>query len=207
MQSTRQHSTSLLSPALLRSASLDALKKLGPVALARNPVIFITALVAALATVLAVRDAWLGRGDLLFSGQLIAWLWFTVLFANLAEAIAEGRGKAQAAALRRTQTQTQARRLSGHNGRSETVSALDLKVGDRVVIEAGELIPGDGEVIAGMATVDESAITGESAPVIREAGGDRSAVTGGTRVLSDTLTVRISAAPGSSFISRSCRSS
>ena len=202
MNSTRKSSTSLFSGALLRTASLDSLKKLSPIALARNPVIFITAFVAMLATVLTVRDALGGRGEFLFSGQLVAWLWFTVLFANFAEAIAEGRGKAQAAALRRTKTQTQARRLTANSGRCETVSALDLKIGDRVLVDAGELIPGDGEVIVGMATVDESAITGESAPVIREAGGDRSAVTGGTRVLSDTITVRISAASGSSFIDR-----
>jgi K+-transporting ATPase ATPase B chain len=200
--STHRKTASLFSAALMRAASLDALKKLSPRALVRNPVIFITALVAALATVLAVRDAIEGRGEFAFSAQLIAWLWFTVLFANFAEALAEGRGKAQAASLRRTQTQTQARRYIGNNGRTETVPALDLKIGDRVRVETGELIPGDGEIVEGMATVDESAITGESAPVIREAGGDRSAVTGGTRVLSDAITVRITAAPGSSFIDR-----
>ena len=185
---------------LLATALLDTLRKLSPASLMRNPVIFVTAAVALLSTILMLRDLATGSGDLLFSGQLIAWLWFTVLFANFAEAIAEGRGKAQAAALRRTRTQTLAHRL--RDGRTEDVNATELRVGDQVRVEAGELIPGDGDVIEGMATVDESAITGESAPVIREAGGDRSAVTGGTRVLSDRIVVRISAAAGSSFLDR-----
>ncbi len=202
MSATRKTSRTLLDRALLLRAGSDAFRKLDPRQLARNPVIFITALVALLATILTLRDALAGADNLLFSLQLIVWLWFTVLFANFAEALAEGRGKAQAAALRRTKTETQARRVIGNNGRSETVSALDLKVGDLVLVDAGELIPGDGEVVTGMATVDESAITGESAPVIREAGGDRSAVTGGTRVLSDSIRVRIAAAPGTSFIDR-----
>src|SRR5262249_51214665 len=143
-----------------------------------------------------------------FSGQIAAWLWFTVLFANFAEAVAEGRGKAQADALRKTRTDTRAKRLIDPDGKSgmkegfEGVSALDLEIGDVVLVEAGDLIPGDGEVIEGVASVNESAITGESAPVIREAGGDRSAVTGGTTVLSDWLRVKITAAPGSTFIDR-----
>jgi K+-transporting ATPase ATPase B chain len=190
----------LLDRELLVNALADTFRKLSPRTLARNPVIFITAVVAALSTVLLLRDLAAGSGNPLFSSQLIGWLWVTVLFANFAEAIAEGRGKAQAAALRRTRTQTLARRL--RDGRIEDVHATELRVGDRVRVEAGQLIPGDGDVIEGMATVDESAITGESAPVIREAGGDRSAVTGGTRVLSDRIVIRISAAPGSSFLDR-----
>ena len=195
-----QKSKSLFDRALLVPAAKDALRKLAPGKLARNPVIFITALVAALSTVLFLRDALTGAGGLLFSGQVIAWLWFTVLFANFAEAIAEGRGKAQAAELRKTRTQTVANRL--RDGQVETVNATELRVGDRVRVSAGETIPGDGDVVVGVATVDESAITGESAPVIREAGGDRSAVTGGTRVLSDSIEVRITAASGSSFLDR-----
>ncbi len=195
-----QKSKSLFDRALLAPAARDALRKLAPAKLARNPVIFITALVAALSTALFLRDAVTGAGQLLFSGQVIGWLWFTVLFANFAEAIAEGRGKAQAAELRKTRTQTLANRL--HDGRIEPVNATELRVGDRVRVAAGEIIPGDGDVVLGVATVDESAITGESAPVIREAGGDRSAVTGGTRVLSDTIEVRITAASGSSFLDR-----
>ena len=197
---TSKKSSSLLDSSLLAVAARDAVYKLAPAKLMHNPVIFITAVVAALATVLFARDLVAGRGGLLFSGQLIAWLWFTVLFANFAEALAEGRGKAQAAALRKTKTDTVAQRL--RNGRIETVNASDLRVDDRVRVNAGEIIPGDGDVVEGVATVDESAITGESAPVIREAGGDRSAVTGGTRVLSDTIVVRITAASGSSFLDR-----
>ncbi|HSW13421.1 MAG TPA: potassium-transporting ATPase subunit KdpB [Solimonas sp.] len=195
-----QKSRSLFDRALLLPATKDALRKLAPGKLAHNPVIFITALVAALSTVLFVRDAFIGAGNLLFSGQVIAWLWFTVLFANFAEAIAEGRGKAQAAELRKTRTQTVANRL--RDGRVEQVHASELRVGDRVRVSAGETIPGDGDVVLGVATVDESAITGESAPVIRESGGDRSAVTGGTRVLSDSIEIRITAAAGSSFLDR-----
>ena len=202
MNSTRT-SPALLDPALIRPALRDAVLKLDPRSLIKNPVIFITAVVSALATVLLLRDAVIGDAALLFQTQLVAWLWVTVLFANFAEALAEGRGKAQAASLRRTQTQAIARRyIATGKPTLENVPATQLRVGDRVRVDAGELIPGDGEIIAGVATVDESAITGESAPVIRESGGDRSAVTGGTRVLSDTIEVRISAAPGSSFIDR-----
>src|SRR5690606_15593299 len=132
----------------------------------------------------------------------VGWLWVTVLFANFAEAIAEGRGKAQADALRKTRTRAMAKKLVGNNGTFETVSALSLVPGDLVLVETGDLIPGDGEVVEGIASVDESAITGESAPVIRESGGDRSAVTGGTRVLSDEIRVRITAAQGSTFLDR-----
>ena len=173
--------------------------KLDPRALWKNPVMFVTALGAALSTLALVEDALHGR----FSGfviQITLWLWFTVLFANFAEAMAEGRGKAQAASLRASRSDTLARRLRG--GREEKVAAPELKVGDLVVCESGDVIPGDGEVVEGIASVDESAVTGESAPVIRESGGDRSAVTGGTRVLSDRIVVRITAESGHSFIDR-----
>ena len=189
--------------ALIGPAISDAFAKLNPRTLIKNPVIFITALVSLLATILFVHDVIHGRHNLLFSGQVIVWLWFTVLFANFAEAVAEGRGKAQAASLRKTQTTTIAKVLiSPDSDATRNVPATKLRVGDSVIVKTGELIPGDGEVVIGVATVDESAITGESAPVIRESGGDRSAVTGGTRVLSDSIVIRISAAPGSSFIDR-----
>ncbi|GIL37808.1 potassium-transporting ATPase subunit KdpB [Roseiterribacter gracilis] len=189
--------TSLLDPALLAPAVGGAFQKLDPRTLARNPVMFVVAVVAALATVLTVRDAVAGQ-SILFQAQLVVWLWLTVLFANFAEAVAEGRGKAQAATLRRTRTEAMARLV----GRTEQIPATQLKPGDCVVVVAGELIPSDGDIIEGVASVDESAITGESAPVIRESGGDRSAVTGGTRVLSDRIVVRITAAQGSTFIDR-----
>jgi K+-transporting ATPase ATPase B chain len=165
-------------------------------------VIFVTALAALTATILWARDLATG-GDALFSGQITFWLWLTVLFANFAEAVAEGRGKAQAASLRRTQTETMAKRIASPAAtQTSLIPAPDLKIGDLVLCEPGDVIPGDGEVIEGVATVDESAITGESAPVIRESGGDRSAVTGGTRVLSDRIVVRITAERGSSFLDR-----
>ncbi|MBM3553277.1 MAG: potassium-transporting ATPase subunit KdpB [Alphaproteobacteria bacterium] len=198
----------LFDAAITRRAALDAFKKLDPRRLARNPVIFVTEIVSAVVTAFFVRDLLTQNGVAAFSGQIAAWLWFTVLFANFAEAVAEGRGKAQADALRRTRSDSRAKRLTDPQSRSgakpvyESVSALDLKLGDIVLVEAGELIPGDGEVVEGVASVNESAITGESAPVIREAGGDRSAVTGGTTVLSDWIKVKITAAPGSSFIDR-----
>lgn len=189
---------SLLDGAILWPALKASHAKLHPSHLVRNPVIFLVAVVALLGSGLLVRDLATGAGGTGFTLQIVLWLWFTVLFANFAEAVAEGRGKAQAASLRRARTETVARRLPDR----ETVPASTLCVGDLVLVEAGELIPGDGEVVEGIATVDESAITGESAPVIRESGGDRSAVTGGTRVLSDRVTVRITAAQGSSFLDR-----
>ncbi|KAF2989095.1 potassium-transporting ATPase subunit KdpB (plasmid) [Methylocystis sp. MJC1] len=198
----------LFDAAIIKRASIDAFKKLDPRLLARNPVIFVTEMVSALVTGFFVRDLIAQNGQAFFSGQIAAWLWFTVLFANFAEAVAEGRGKAQADALRKTRSDTQAKRLIdpyGEAGMKEVyqgVSALELRVGDVVLVEPGDLIPGDGEVIEGVASVNESAITGESAPVIREAGGDRSAVTGGTTVLSDWIKVKITAAPGSTFIDR-----
>jgi potassium-transporting ATPase ATP-binding subunit len=188
--------------AILAPAIGDAFKKLDPRWLARNPVIFVTAVAALLSTIFFARDVIEG-GDMLFSGQITLWLWLTVLFANLAEAVAEGRGKAQAASLRKTQTETVAKRVAVQGATEfQNVPAPELKIGDLVLCEPGDVIPGDGEVIEGVATVDESAITGESAPVIRESGGDRSAVTGGTRVLSDRIVVRITAERGSSFLDR-----
>ena len=200
---TQKSAPPLFDRVLVGPAIKDSFRKLDPRSLAHNPVIFITALVSLLATVLFARSLFSGGEHLLFSAQVIVWLWFTVLFANFAEAIAEGRGKAQAASLRKTKTETVAKRLKSAEGKEYTqVPAPQLKPGDLVLVETGDIIPGDGEVLLGVATVDESAITGESAPVIRESGGDRSAVTGGTRVLSDQVVVRITAAAGSSFIDR-----
>ncbi|MDE0854243.1 MAG: potassium-transporting ATPase subunit KdpB [Nevskia sp.] len=200
---TQKTAPALFDRALVGPAVRDSFRKLDPRSLARNPVIFITALVSLLATVLFLHSLIGGGQHLLFNAQVIVWLWFTVLFANFAEAIAEGRGKAQAASLRKTKTETVAKRLKTAEGKDYTqVPAPQLKPGDLVLVETNDIIPGDGEVVLGVATVDESAITGESAPVIRESGGDRSAVTGGTRVLSDQIVVRITAAAGSSFIDR-----
>ncbi|GJE56901.1 potassium-transporting ATPase subunit KdpB [Methylobacterium thuringiense] len=198
----RPNSTSLFSAALVGPALVGALTKLDPRKMIKNPVMFVVEVVAALTTVLFVRDVLTGGANLAFSGQIILWLWFTVLFANFAEAIAEGRGKAQADSLRRTRTETMAKRLKGTGRDFETIPGNDLKVGDVVLVEAGDIIPSDGEVILGVASVNEAAITGESAPVIRESGGDRSAVTGGTQVLSDEIRVRITAAAGSTFVDR-----
>jgi K+-transporting ATPase ATPase B chain len=202
MRIGRQKTVSGFSSQLLTAAIVDSFRKLNPRTLMRNPVMFVVEVVAVLTTVLVVRDAIAGT-SILFSAQITFWLWFTVLFANFAEAVAEGRGKAQADNLRRMRTETTAKRLVNAKSTShEKISALDLKAGDLVLVEAGEVIPSDGDVIEGIASVDESAITGESAPVIRESGGDRSAVTGGTKVLSDWIKVRITAAPGSTFLDR-----
>ncbi|HYZ73554.1 MAG TPA: potassium-transporting ATPase subunit KdpB, partial [Chthoniobacterales bacterium] len=192
----KQHS--IFDPAIVIPAIGESFKKLNPVTLARNPVMFVTEVGAAITTVVLFE----GHGDLLFLTQIALWLWFTVLFANFAEAMAEGRGKAQAKALRATRTQTFANRLPTGSDKTEQVPAEQLRKDDIVLVKAGELIPGDGDVIEGAATVDESAITGESAPVIREAGGDRSAVTGGTKVLSDVLKIRITSNPGETFLDR-----
>ncbi|WP_247878852.1 potassium-transporting ATPase subunit KdpB [Niveispirillum sp. SYP-B3756] len=179
-----------------------AFRKLDPRLLFRNPVMFVTAIVALLTSLIFVRDLIQG-GEVLLTGQIAAWLWFTVLFANFAEAVAEGRGKAQAASLRRTRTETMAKKLAAIDAAGwDNVAADSLRAGDLVLVEAGDTIPGDGEVVDGIATVNESAITGESAPVIRESGGDRSAVTGGTLVVSDRIVVRITANPGESFLDR-----
>ena len=189
----------LLDPAQLLRSLPDAARKLNPATLYKNPVMFIVEIGSVYTTVLAVRD------HTAFAILIAIWLWLTVLFANLAEAVAEGRGKAQAEALRRAKTDTMARRLldrTAFGGAEEAVPAPQLQQGDRVVCEAGDVVPGDGDVIDGVASVDESAITGESAPVIRESGGDRSSVTGGTRVLSDRVVIEITQRPGESFIDR-----
>ncbi len=193
----------LFEPTIVRSATASAFRKLDPRVQLRNPVMFVVEAGSVLVTLRFLVNLLQGGGPggRSFTGQVALWLWFTVLFANFAEAMAEGRGKAQADQLRRTRQQTTARRLR-QDGSTERVPAAALRKGDEVMVEAGEIIPGDGEVIEGIASVDESAITGESAPVIREAGGDRSAVTGGTRVLSDWIRVRISSEPGQSFLDR-----
>ena len=200
---SQSQSASLFDARILVPALGGAFKKLDPRTLAKNPVMFVVAVVSVLTTVLFVKDAATGAGDLGFSFQIVLWLWFTLLFANFAEAVAEGRGKAQADALRRSRTQTQAKLLSDPEGReAKLVPGTSLKTGDVVLVEAGDIIPSDGEIIEGIASVNEAAITGESAPVIRESGGDRSAVTGGTQVLSDWIKVRITAEAGSTFIDR-----
>ncbi|ETX30388.1 potassium-transporting ATPase subunit KdpB [Roseivivax isoporae] len=189
---------------LYATAARQSVAKLSPRLLVRNPVIFVTAIVAAMTTILALRDLVAGPAGAVIP-QIAAWLWVTVLFANFAEALAEGRGKARADTLRATGRETRARRLAAadadHAG-AETVSSTELRAGQFVLVSAGDVIPADGEAVAGVASVNESAITGESAPVIREAGGDRSSVTGGTTVVSDWLVVRVTAEPGKSFIDR-----
>jgi K+-transporting ATPase ATPase B chain len=192
---------SLLDPQIMRGAIKDSFAKLAPRVLAKNPVMFVVGVGSLLTTGLVIRDLFVDHDTpLWFSVAITLWLWFTVLFANLAEAVAEGRGKAQADSLRKMRQDTTARRVV--DGREEVISASKLRKGDTVVVEAGQLIPGDGEVIEGIASVDESAITGESAPVIRESGGDRSSVTGGTKVLSDRIVVCIGADPGESFLDK-----
>ncbi len=198
--------SALLDPKIAVPAIGSAFVKLDPRTLIRNPVMFVLEIVTVLTTVILIRDVFTGGRTLAFEFQIVLWLWFTVLFANFAEAIAEGRGKAQADALRRQRTETQAKLLTGSEGKNyKLVPGTTLKVGDIVLVEAGDTIPSDGEVIEGVASVNEAAITGESAPVIRESGGDRSAVTGGTQVLSDWIRVRITAAPGSTFLDRMIR--
>jgi K+-transporting ATPase ATPase B chain len=199
--------SALFDPKIVVPAIGSAFVKLNPRTLMKNPVMFVLEVVTALTTVILIRDLFTGGEHILFEFQIIIWLWFTVLFANFAEAVAEGRGKAQADTLRRQRTETQAKLIAGA-GDSQSyrlVPSTDLKVGNIVLVEAGDTIPSDGEVIQGMASVNEAAITGESAPVIRESGGDRSAVTGGTQVLSDWIRVRITAAPGSTFLDRMIR--
>jgi len=186
---------------LVGRALKDSVFKLNPATLFKNPVIFVVEVGAALTAVFLVRDAFVGASSLGFEVQIDLWLWFTVLFANFAEAMAEARGKAQADTLRKTRSESIAKRFVG-KGNLESVPASKLRAGDLVLCEVGDIIPGDGEVIEGIATVDESVITGESAPVIRESGGDRSAVTGGTKVLSDQIQVRITSNPGETFLDR-----
>ncbi len=200
----RQIGAGLLDPKMLWRSLPDALKKLDPRVQVKNPVMFVVEVGA----VLTLYTALTGPADRrIFNWTIVVWLWLTVVFANLAEAVAEGRGKAQAETLRRTKRETMARRLIGWqpgrpDAREEDVPGTQLTLGDFVVVEAGQIIPGDGDVVEGVASVDESAITGESAPVIRESGGDRSAVTGGTKVLSDRIVVKITSKPGETFIDR-----
>jgi K+-transporting ATPase ATPase B chain len=196
--------SALADPKVIMPAIGSAFAKLDPRTLMKNPVMFVVEVVAALTTVLFLRDLAVGGENLGFSFQIILWLWFTVLFANFAEAVAEGRGKAQADTLRRARAETVAKRLMLPDNREvyEGVAAEALRPGDVVLVEAGDIIPSDGEVVEGVASVNEAAVTGESAPVIRESGGDRSAVTGGTQVISDWIVVRITAAPGSTFLDR-----
>jgi len=199
--------SALFDPKIVAPAIGSAFVKLDPRTLIKNPVMFVLEIVTALTTVILIRDLFTGDEHIKFEFQIILWLWFTVLFANFAEAVAEGRGKAQADTLRKQRTETQAKLLAGagDSQKYRRVSSTVLKIGDVVLVEAGDMIPSDGEVIEGMASVNEAAITGESAPVIRESGGDRSAVTGGTQVLSDWIRVRITAALGSTFLDRMIR--
>src|SRR6201992_2792087 len=194
--------SAMLDPKIVVPAIGSALAKLDPRLMIKKPVMFVVEIVAALTTVIFIRDLVSGGENLGFTFQIILWLWFTVLFANFAEAVAEGRGKAQAESLKKTRTESQAKLLTGSDKTYRMVPGTSLKVGDVVLVEAGDNIPSDGEVIEGVASVNEAAITGESAPVIRESGGDRSAVTGGTQVLSDWIRVKITAAQGSTFIDR-----
>jgi potassium-transporting ATPase ATP-binding subunit len=199
--------SALFDPKIVVPAIGSAFVKLNPRTLMKNPVMFVLEVVTALTTVILIRDLITGGGRIGFEFQIILWLWFTVLFANFAEAVAEGRGKAQADTLRRQRTETQAKLITGASDQQSyrLVPSTSLKVDDLVLVEPGDFIPSDGEVVEGMASVNEAAITGESAPVIRESGGDRSAVTGGTQVLSDWVRVRITAAPGSTFLDRMIR--
>src|SRR5690348_4469519 len=204
MPDTRLKERSLFDPEIMRPAIWESFRKLAPRHVIKNPVMFVVEIGSVLTTLILIRDLFAptaGSQPLWFTFNVSFWLWFTVVFANFAEAVAEGRGKAQAATLRKMRQETIARRLRTGRG-EEIVPASALRKGDTVVVEAGEIIPGDGDVIEGIASVDESAITGESAPVIRESGGDRSAVTGGTKVLSDRIVVRITASPGESFLDR-----
>src|SRR3979411_2693321 len=192
---------SLFDRKIVSIAARDAFRKLSPRHMLRNPVMFVVLVGSLLTTLSLFHDIATGRGSIGFTLQITLWLWFTVLFANFAEAMAEGRGKAQADTLRKARAETAARRLRADSS-VESVASSKLRSGEVVLVSAGEFIPGDGEVMEGVASVDESAITGESAPVIRESGGDRSAVTGGTRVLSDGIVVRIPANPGETFLDR-----
>ena len=197
--------SALLDPKIVWPAIRAAFVKLDPRVMIKSPVMFVVEVVAALTTIIFLRDLVTGGENFGFTFQIILWLWFTVLFANFAEAVAEGRGKAQAESLKKTRTESQAKLLTGSDKTYRMVPGASLKVGDLVLVEAGDNIPSDGEVVEGVASVNEAAITGESAPVIRESGGDRSAVTGGTQVLSDWIRVRITAAQGSTFLDRMIR--
>ncbi|HEU4881368.1 MAG TPA: potassium-transporting ATPase subunit KdpB, partial [Longimicrobium sp.] len=203
-QSPRPKARPLLDPPIVRRAARDALAKLNPRHMVRNPVMFVVLVGCVATTLILFRDLAAGGDDVGFTLQIALWLWFTVLFANFAEAMAEGRGKAQADTLRRSRTDTAAKRLASPTDRDrfESVPATALREGDLILCRPGDVIASDGEVVEGVASVDESAITGESAPVVRESGGDRSAVTGGTKVLSDWLVIRITSNPGDTFIDR-----
>jgi len=192
----------LFDPQILARALKDCIVKLNPVTLAKNPVIFVVEVGALVTTIFLARDLFTGAAHIGFTIQIAIWLWFTVVFANFAEAMAEARGKAQADTLRKTKSDSVARRYINGGNKLEEVPASKLRSGDIVLCETGNIIPGDGEVIEGIATIDESVITGESAPVIRESGGDRSAVTGGTRVLSDQVKIKITSNPGETFLDR-----
>jgi len=196
--STKSRKKAIWDARIVRGAVWDSVRKLNPRIMMKNPVMFVVEVGSVVTTLLLLRAPHASFG---FNLQITLWLWFTVLFANFAEAMAEGRGKAQAETLRKARSETQANRLLP-NGQTEVVASSKLRSGDQVIVIAGELIPGDGEIYEGVASVDESAITGESAPVIREAGGDRSAVTGGTRVLSDQIKIRITSNPGETFLDR-----
>jgi K+-transporting ATPase ATPase B chain len=200
----RTPAATLIDPSIVVPAIGQAFVKLDPRTLIKSPVMFVLEVVSALTTAVLIREIVTGGQNIVFELQIVLWLWFTVLFANFAEAVAEGRGRAQADTLRQTRTQTRAKRLMMPDDHEvyEGIPAEDLEAGDLVVCEAGDVIPGDGEVIEGIASVNEAAITGESAPVIRESGGDRSAVTGGTTVISDRIIIRITSSPGSSFLDR-----
>ena len=191
----------LFDPPIVKRATRESFVKLNPVTLLKNPVMFVVEVGAAITTIFLVRDIFAHASGVGFTLQIALWLWFTVLFANFAEAMAEARGKAQADTLRKTKTDSLARRVTS-GAKIEMVPASKLRAGDIVICEVGDIIPGDGEVIEGIATVDESVITGESAPVIRESGGDRSAVTGGTKVLSDQIRIKITSNPGETFLDR-----
>ena len=195
---------SLWNAAIIRQAAVGSFRKLDPRLMVKNPVMLVVEIGSVLTTILLVQGVLSHQGSFAFNLQITLWLWFTVLFANFAEAMAEGRGKAQADTLRKAKGETIAVRLKGEflDSAREEVSSAALRAGDIIYVEAGRYIAGDGEVIDGVASVDESAITGESAPVIREAGGDRSAVTGGTKVLSDWILVRITSNPGETFLDR-----
>jgi potassium-transporting ATPase ATP-binding subunit len=197
----KEKTISIWDPKIMSRAAIDSLRKLNPMTMMKNPVMFVVEVGSVITTLLLIRDIATASPSTEFDLQITLWLWFTVLFANFAEAMAEGRGKAQADNLRKARTETTARKVLP-NGQTQVVNAPQLRKDDIVLVTAGEFIPGDGEVIEGVASVDESAITGESAPVIREAGGDRSAVTGGTRVLSDQIKIRITSNPGETFLDR-----
>src|SRR6202140_2750500 len=197
----KKKSKSIWDMKIVRRAALDSLVKLDPRNMMKNPVMFVVEVGSVATTILLIRDVLRHQGAFGFNLQITLWLWFTVLFANFAEAMAEGRGKAQADTLRKARSETVANRLL-EGEQIERVPSSKLRAGDLVLASAGEFIPSDGEIIDGVASVDESAITGESAPVIRESGGDRSAVTGGTRVLSDWIKVRITSNPGETFLDR-----